>query len=365
MIILDLSMFEYLLALNAHPKIGSQTIKKMLAVFCDNPKKLWESDGSKIGEFCGDKVKRIFLEAKNTYIPENEVEKLKKFDIGYITIFDKEYPEIMKEMYDAPVILYLKGNTKAFKSSCLAVVGSRKFTSYGKRVAQKLSKDCAEAGLSIVSGLALGIDAEAHRAALDVGGITIGVLGCGLDKIYPSSNQGLANDIVNNGGLIISEYPPGTEAFKQNFPARNRIIAGLSRGILVIEAAEKSGALITALAGLEYNRDIFAIPGPIDSETSQGCNYLIQNGAKLITKAEDILSELNIEMLKSTEKIKELIPESEEEKKLIEILSRDEVHPDVIVQESGMNVIALNSLLTIMEMKGLIENVGGRYRRKL
>lgn len=358
-------MYEYLLALNAHPKIGSQTIKKMLAAFNDNPKKLWESDGSKIGQFCGEKIRVLFSEAKSDYDPAHEVEKLKQQNIGYLTVFDKKYPSILKEIYDAPAVLYIKGDIKAFDNPALAVVGSRKFTPYGKMVSGKLSRDCAKSGVCIISGLALGIDAEAHRAALDAGGITIGVLGCGLDRVYPSSNQGLAHEIIKSGGMIVSEYPIGTEAFKQNFPARNRIIAGLSKGILVIEAAEKSGALITAAAGLEYNRDIFAIPGPITSDTSVGCNYLIQNGAKLVTSADDILSELDIEVAKSSQKIKEIIPESKEEVAVLDIIKGDEMSADLIMQNSGINVIALNSLLTIMEMKGLIENVGGRYRKRI
>jgi DNA processing protein len=358
-------MSKYLLALNAHPKIGSQTIKKMLAVFEDCAEKLWQSDGSKLESIYGEKISDLFLEAKNLYDPDEQVENLKRLGIGYITIFDKEYPKFLLEIYDAPAVLYIKGTLKAFKMHAIGIVGSRKFTSYGKGVAYRLSKDCAESGVCIVSGLALGIDAEAHRAALDAGGVTIGVLGCGLDQVYPVSNQNLASEIVRRGGALISEYPPGTEAFKQNFPARNRIIAGLSSGILVVEAAEKSGALITAEAGLEYNRDIYAVPGPINSETSKGCNILIQKGAKLITCAEDILEEMDIERKKTAEKVAEISPENEKEKAILHIIGSEEIPADIILSKHSYNVIELNSLLTIMEMKGLIENVGGRYRKKI
>lgn len=358
-------MHKYLLALNAHPRVGSQTIKKLLAVFSSDAKKLWESDGEKVGKVYGEKIQELFLEAKKLYNPDVEIEKLRKLNIGYLTIFDNEYPSILKELYDAPAVLYIKGSTEVFKQPGLAVVGSRKFTSYGQNVAYKLSRESAENSICIISGLALGIDATAHKAALDAEGLTIGVLGCGLDRVYPVSNQGLAREIIENNGAIISEYPPGTEAYKQNFPARNRIIAGLSRGILVVEAAEISGALITATAGLEYNREIFAVPGPINSETSAGCNRLIQKGAKLVITCDDILDELNIEKINIAEKISEILPDNGDEAAIIKIIEKEELPADVILQETKLNVIELNSILTIMEMKGLIENVGGRYRRKL
>ncbi|MFA7244421.1 MAG: DNA-processing protein DprA [Patescibacteria group bacterium] len=358
-------MSKYLLALNSHPKIGSQTIKKMLAAFCDDAEKLWKSDGRELKKIYGEKFQDMFMEAKNQFDPDEEVKKLRKLGIGYLTFFDKRYPDILREIYDAPIILYIKGDINAFNVPAISIVGSRKFSSYGQNVAYRLSKECAENGLGIISGLALGIDAVAHKGALDADGITIGVLGCGLDRIYPVANQGLAYEIIKKGGAIVSEYPPGTEAFKQNFPARNRIIAGLSKGILVVEAAEISGALITAEAGLEYDREIFAVPGPITSETSRGCNLLIQKGAKLVQSIDDILGELNIEKIKFVDKIKEISPANDKELSILEIIGSEDMPADLILVSSKINVIELNSLLTIMEMKGLIENVGGRYRKKI
>ncbi len=353
---------KYLLALNAHEKIGSQTLKRALAPFGSNPEKLWNADESILRKSLDEKTANLVIEAKKQFNPEQETEKLQKFNIGYTTIYDKQYPALLKEAHDHPVILYIKGNIAALRMPSIAVVGSRKFTHYGQKVAYKLSKSCSEAGLCIISGLALGIDAVAHKAVLDASGVTVGVLGCGLDQIYPASNLNLGKEMLEKGGAIVSEFPPGTPPLKYNFPARNRIIAGLSLGTLVIEAAEQSGALITAYQALEYNREVFAVPGNIDSETSKGTNLLIQKGAKPVMKPEDIFEDLNIEIKKTEQKAKEILPETEDEKKVLEILKKGEKNINDIVLESELNIIAVNTTLSIMEMKGLVDNIGGgRY----
>lgn len=355
---------KYLLALNAHEKIGSQTLKKALAPF-SNPEKLWQCPVSNLRKYLDEKIVRLVLEAREQFDPDDEIEKLQKFDLGYMTLYDKNYPSLLAEIPDAPVILYIKGDPEVLSSPCISVVGSRKYTNYGKSVAYKLSRQCASKGLTIVSGLALGIDAFAHQAAVDVGGKTIGVLGCGLDQIYPVSNFALTKEILQNGGTIITEFPPGTPPLRYNFPARNRIIAGLSTGTLVVEAAKESGALITAYQALEYNREVFAVPGNIDSESSEGANQLIKNGAKVVTKYEDIFEELNIEEIKAIEKSKKIIPQSKEETIISEFIKSEAKQIDELVSSGKINIVALNTALTIMEMKGLIENLGGgRYKLK-
>ena len=358
------SINKYLLALNCHQKIGSQTLKKILAAFDDDIEKAWKSSDFEINKKLEPKIAELLKESQKLFDPEKEIEKIKKLNIGYITIFDKSYPQQLKELPDAPVILYIKGNVEILKEPSLAVVGSRKFSPYGKMAAYKLSKESAEAGLVIVSGLALGIDAVAHLAALDANGKTIGVLGCGLDRIYPANNIGLSKKIIETGGAVVSELSPGTPPLRHNFPARNRIIAGLSLGTLVIEAAESSGALITAYEALEYNREVFAVPGNINSETSQGTNRLIQKGAKLVISTEDIFEELNIEFKKSAKRAKEMLPESKEEKIILDLIAKKDLLVDNIIEQSELNVIEINTALTMMEMKGIIENVGGIYRRK-
>ncbi|HOX41347.1 MAG TPA: DNA-processing protein DprA [bacterium] len=353
----------YLLALNAHPKIGSQTIKKILAVAPDLSK-LWNKGEGLIGKRLEPKVVDLVKDVIANFDPESELMKIKSQDLGYLTYFDSGYPVQLKEIYDAPIVLYIRGSIDALGYPSVAIVGSRKCTYYGRRVARQFSKELAGAGLAIVSGLALGVDGEAHIGALEGEGITVGVLGCGIDQIYPSSHTRIASEIIAKGGAVISEFPPGTPAYKQNFPARNRIIAGLSLGTLVVEAAEGSGSLITAICALEYGREIFAIPGNIEQENSRGTNKLIQQGAKLVLSPDEILSELRIRNIKSTKKAKKILPESEEETQILHELSQKPCLVDEIVEKTGYNIIAINSTLTMMEMKGMIENTGGgRYRK--
>lgn len=354
---------KYLLALDCIPEIGGQTIKKLLAFFNNDAEKLWKVNLSVLEDKIGKKNIDIITKARDQIDPLKQVEKLQKLNIGYLTIFDKNYPKLLAQAYDAPVILYIKGNISILSSPSLAVVGSRKYTRYGAKVAYDLSKKCAQSGLTIVSGLALGVDAIAHRATIDCGGKTVGVLGCGLDRIYPVSNFQLGKEIIEKGGAVVSEFPPGTPPLRHHFPQRNRIIAGLCAGVLVVEAAEKSGALITAYQALEYSREVFSVPGNIDSLASFGTNKLIQNGAKAVMEASDILSELNIEEKIVEEKSRKEFIQSEEEKIIEEILSDGDKLVDEIVLKSGLNVIAINTALTMMEMKGVVENVGGgRYK---
>lgn len=351
-------MEKYLLALNTHPKIGSQTVKKLLHHF-NSPDKIWSASFSQIEQKIDLKTASYVKEVKENTNPELVVDNLRKYNIGYLTFKDKNYPKLLKEIPDCPAILYIKGNLLALTNNPIGVVGSRKYSSYGQRHAYSFSKELASSGFSIISGLALGIDAFAHRAALDVGGLTVGVLGCGLDRIYPISNYNLAKDILDHNGAIISEFPLGTPPLKQNFPARNRIIAGLSLGTIVIEAAEKSGALITAYEALDYNREIFALPGNIDSINSVGTNKLIQSGAKLVLSPLDVISELNIEVKQNIRKAKEDFAKTEEEIKILSALESGEKSIDEIIEITKLNVNIVNSALTLLEIKGQISNLGG------
>ena len=211
--------------------------------------------------------------------------------IEEISIKNNEYPNQLKNIYDPPAKLYVLGNRYILNQKNFAIVGSRKATEYGKKVAMQISKELSENGLNIVSGLAIGIDSYAHLGCLQVkdAGKTIAVLGSGLDVIYPKENRKLAEQIINSGGCIISEYPIGSKIEKNNFPQRNRIISGLSEGILVVEASKKSGALITAEFGIEQGKEVFAVPGDINREQSEGCNLLIKDGANVVTSSQDII----------------------------------------------------------------------------
>lgn len=214
--------------------------------------------------------------------------------IEEILIQDEEYPKQLKNIYDPPIKIYVLGNRKLLNQCGIAIVGTRKASEYGKKVALQFAKDLSQKGINVISGLALGIDTYAHLGTLQQNSIgkTIAVLGSGLDNIYPKQNIELAKQIIKNDGCLISEYPVGTKPEKQNFPQRNRIISGLSDGVLIVEAAEKSGALITADFALEQGREIFAVPGSVFSNTSIGTNNLIKQGARLVTKFEEILEEM-------------------------------------------------------------------------
>jgi len=265
----------------------------------------------------------------------------------------------LKEIKDAPKVLYYRGEIK-FDENCFAVVGTRRFSSYGKQVALEIAGDLAEAGLTIVSGLAPGIDTFAHTSVVERNKRTIAVLGTGLDEktIYPQSNLKLAEKILETGGALISEYPPGTPGSQFTFPQRNRIISGLSLGILVIEAKQKSGALITAEWAKKQGRKVFAVPGPIYSSNSKGCHYLIKKGAKLVENAEDILKEFNLTCLKPEVK-HEFMGKNEEESLILNILKEEALDVDKIIERTKLPAQKIASTLAILEIEGRVRNLGG------
>lgn len=276
--------------------------------------------------------------------------------IKKITIKDKNYPELLKKIPDAPKLLYIKGEFP-FNNPAFAIVGTRRFSSYGKQVALEIAGDLAQAGLIIISGLAPGIDTFAHQAALERKGKTIAVLGTSLDEksIYPKENIKLAKEIIKNGGCLISEYPPGTHGSKITFPRRNRIISGLSLGVLVIEAKEKSGSLITANYAFSQRRKVFAVPGAIHSSNSKGPHYLIKRGAKLVEDANDILEEFNLPLTKN----QGVEGKTEEERSILNALREKSLHIDKIIEKTKLSSGIVAGTLAILEIKGKVRNLGG------
>ncbi len=288
-------------------------------------------------------------------------------DIQTISIEDSGYPEILQHIPNPPPQLWIRGNLEYNYERSLAVVGTRRNSPYGKEVTEPIVRELARYGFTIVSGMAIGVDALAHRAALDAGGKTIAVLGGGIDEktLYPPQNKRLAREIIEHEGAVISEFPPGTEPWRSNFLQRNRIISGLTRGTLVIEAPERSGALSTANHALDQNKDVFAIPGPIFAKNSQGTNNLIQTGAKLVSSARDILEELNINVNIQNEEM--ILAGSKEEKVILKILHEaDSGLPiDEIIKHAHMEPQSVSSLLTMMEIDGRLQNLGkGMYTIK-
>jgi len=342
-------------------RIGPVRFKKLLGHF-GSLEEAWKNGGTQDFILAGleeDLAREIILRRPQIDL-NKELEKLNKENIGIITILDEDYPKLLKEIYDAPPIMYIKGSLQPEDEFAIAVVGTRKLSTYGQQVASQISRELAQAGLTIVSGLALGVDTLAHLAALEQKKRTIAVLGSSVDRfsVFPSQNRSLAEKIVQNGA-VLSEYPIGAPALAHHFPNRNRIVSGLTLGTLVVEAPEKSGAIITANHALSQNREVFAVPGSIFSNTSAGPNNLIKSGAKLVASAQDILEELNLKNLAQNITAQEILPDTLEEELILKILSHEPVVVDKIVQATKLNTATINSTLALMEIKGKIKNLGG------
>ena len=288
---------------------------------------------------------------------ETEMEKLEHYAVNVLTYHDPDYPARLKEIHDYPPLLYIRGTLLPEDEWCLAVVGTRRATVYGRQVAEEMVADLARSRITIASGLAKGIDTVAHRSALEAGGRSLAVFACGLDSVYPPENSELARRIMHQGALV-SEYPLGTRPRADNFPRRNRIMSGLSLGVLVVEAGETSGAMITAHLALEQDREVFAVPGSILSPASKGTNFLIQEGAKLVRDYTDILEELNLTAVARQIEMKEIIPPSDTESLLMKHLAAEPTHIDEVCRSSGLPVATVSSTLAMMELKGLIKQVG-------
>ena|SRR3989344_1199540 len=283
--------------------------------------------------------------------------------IKIIKKLSKDYPKILTEIHNPPKQLYVRGNFPKNYDLNFAIVGTRAASEYGKILAFNISKELAGLGFNIISGMALGIDTQAHLGALAAKGTTIAVLGSGISdpSIYPHENLNLAHKIIESGGAVISEYNPKEKSEIWYFPERNRIVSGLSCGVLVVEAPEKSGALITARLALEQNRDVFAIPGSIFSKNSAGTNYLIKNGAKLVTSVDDIIDELGLAKLKikKIEDVKQKL--TEEEKIILNAIERGPFDVDKICEVTKMPVNKILSIISVLEIQDIIKNIGGKF----
>ena len=286
---------------------------------------------------------------------ENKIQIIKKIS--------KEYPKNLKEISNAPKQLFVRGYMPKNSDLNFAIVGTRSASEYGKTLAFKIAKELSELGLNIVSGLALGIDTQAHLGALAGNGSTVAVLGSGIDdnSIFPRENLKLAKKIIASGGAVISEYGPEAKSEIWYFPERNRIISGLSLGVLVVEAPEKSGALITARMALEQNREVFAVPGSVFSKNSFGTNNLIKSGAKMVTSVDDILEELNLTDLKSKKDENEKTNLNREEKLIFSIIEKEPIHIDKICEISKFPTNKVLPIISALEIQGIIKNIGGKF----
>lgn len=324
----------------------------------------FKADVSKLySSFLENNIAEDIISIRNNANPLKYLEKLNKDNINVICIQESSYPGILKNIDNPPYVLYYRGDIKYAEKFCLSIVGSRAATNYGKNTARKMAGEIAKQDIIIVSGMARGIDSEAHWGALDAGGNTIAVLGSGINFIYPPENRELYHRIIE-GGTILSEFPVDTHPEPGNFPMRNRIISGLSRGVIVVEAKRKSGALITADFALEQGRDVFAIPGPIHSKTSEGTNNLIKQGAKLVSGIDDILDEYyDINTTKQYGKVyqNKLMLLDSNETLIIQYMGYEECHFDDLLEKSGLNIGRLSTILLKLEFEGILKSLPGNY----
>jgi DNA processing protein len=371
------------ISLNMTPGVGPRAATKLLEKF-GSAENVFHATRSELeslrlrAETVESILKREFHEKA-----VEELEKVRALGGDVLILDDGSYPHLLREIADPPITLYVKGGWQACSDApCVGVIGSRKCSTYGENASEMLARDLAENGICVVSGLARGIDTAAHRGALRGRGKTIAVLGTGIDKVYPKENKKLVEEILAAGGAIVSQFPLETPPLKDNFPYRNRIISGLSYGVLLIEASERSGSLITARLAMEQNREVMAVPGNITSRNSFGTNYLIKSGAKLVQQWQDVVSELppeisarilppKLDEAKTSEKAPqpELAPAdlSENERRIWSLLSADESkHIDVLLDESALSFGDLNGSLVALDLKDLIRSLPGNfYARKI
>ena len=349
---------SYWVALNLVKGIGAVRFKQLLEFFGSAeiawlaPQSAWSSAG------IPQRVVNNFSLVKQQVDLERVLEKITAANVRVIIWLDNDYPRRLKEIDQSPPVLFIRGTINVEDDWAVAVVGTRRVTPYGRQVADEIGRFLAQNGVTVVSGLARGVDAIAHQAALQAGGRTYAVLGSGVDVIYPPEHRKLAAEIIRQGALI-SDYPVGTQPDGINFPPRNRIISGLSLATVVVEAGEKSGALITAEFAVDQGRDVFAVPGSILAAQSQGTNRLIEQGARPLLKMSEILETLKLEQIPEKQQTRKLNPMSMEEQRLLEQLSSEPVHIDQLCELTGLPITNVSATLTMMELKGFVTQVGG------
>ncbi len=350
-------MKEYYLGFNLTPGIGPVRLRRLLEYF-GSPAEAWSASAEQLRRAGLEQSCIASLqEVRRRFDLRAELSRIQSLGITLLTWDDPAYPDRLRHIYAPPPVLYVRG-TFLPGEPMVAIVGTRRPTAYGREVGRRLAADLAHHGVTVVSGLAIGIDAEGHRAALAAGGRTVAVLACGVDQPYPLRHRAMAEEIVHRGALV-SDYPPGTPPEPRNFPPRNRIISGLSLGVVVVEAGRRSGALITADFAAEQGREVLAVPGSILSAASQGCHELIALGARLVRGVEDILEELHLSRVADQQQVRQAVPESDVEAAVLGLLSAEPVHVDELGQHAGLPIAVLSSTLTVMELKGLVRHVGG------
>jgi DNA processing protein len=359
---------EYLIGLNLIPQLTPKRAKTLFARF-DSFEAIWGAPAARFSELFGSSVLgEAVASGRDAAAVDEEIEKADQLGVQLVTLVDPEYPALLREIEDPPMVLYVRGKLPIDTSCTIGIVGTRRGTQYGKMVAGRFASQLALRGITVVSGLAAGIDAAAHQGAVDVGGRTVAVLGCGVDYPYPKKNQPLSEKLVVNGAAL-SEYPLGTRPAKWTFPQRNRVLSGLCRGVIVVQAPERSGSLITARLALEQGREVFAVPGNITTITSAGTNRLIKQGAKLVESIDDVLEEFPDLRTKtrpaSADADEETASLGEQEQFVYDLISFEPVHVDDIIARADLSPTEASHILLLLQLEDLIAEVeGGCYVRK-
>ena len=352
------------LALYLIPGLGNRTLRRLIRRF-ETPERVFEPGVDELMRVDGmrETVARKVLSRALLPEAEEELKRVEACGARMLVHADPGYPALLKDIYNPPMVLYVKGNDIPLNQSFVGVIGSRNPTHYGLKAAERLSTGLARRGLGVVSGLASGIDAAAHKGCLRGDGFTVGVIGTGIDRVYPAANRSLFEQVAERGA-VVTEFPTGTPPEARNFPIRNRIISGLSRGVAVVEATLRSGSLITASLALDQNREVFAVPGSIDSFKSKGTHYLIKQGATLIEHADDILSELGMRGLGNSMDLSPSPVTAEEmnavERRIYEQIGHYPVHVDQIAREGALDPAEVSSVLMSMELKGMVKQLPGK-----
>lgn len=369
-VFMDRSKSEYLIGLNLIPELTPRRMTILLDHF-SSPEEMWRAPQgalSSLPGFSAETAAKIVAQRSEQAL-DNELERARKLHVTILTVLDEDYPPLLRQIENPSAVLYMRGEPRIDTTRTLAIVGTRRSSRYGRMMASSLAQGLAALGLTIVSGLAIGIDTAAHKGTLE-NGRTIAVLGSGLAHIYPASNTRLATQICEQGGSLMSEYPLTTPPSKWTFPQRNRIISGLSRGVIVVEAPQRSGALITARLAMEQGREVFAIPGNATSTASVGTNALINDGAKLVTCVDDVVSEfpdlaaLTKPSAKTQQQRETTL--SPEERRVYDLIGLEPLHIDDIISRVGISPTQAAQILLMLQLQGLIEQVEGRrYIRRL
>jgi len=354
-----MSETKYWVGFNIVQQIGPVRVRRLLSHFGDLATAWHASTVELQGVGLNRRALENLLSTRNQIDLDAEMEKIERAGVKVLTVESPGYPPRLLHIQNPPSVLYVKGTILPQDEWAVAVVGTRRATTYGKEVTRRIAGNLARNGVTIISGLARGIDSIAHKAALEAGGRTIAVLGCGIDIVYPPENARLARNIADHGALV-SEYCLGTKPEGKNFPPRNRIISGMSLGTLVTEAGLRSGALITSDYALEQCRETFAVPGSVFKASCAGTNSLIQRGeAKLVTKVGNILEELNLSAISQHVEVQEIIPSNSTESDLLRHITAEPIHIDELGRATGLPTPEVSSVLTLMELKGMVRQVGG------